>query len=225
MGHFYQSGVSEGVSTPWYASFWEFCAAYFNERFGPDWYLSPEQSLLLAAENTVVPTQAIIYSPRGTNNTIQLLFGTSLFDLKQPETLSSRDMVVREGLRLFSPEAALIRVPEAFFARFPTEAQIVLASVHHASDVLRRLLDGGHSVVAGRLAGAFRRIGHPGIADEFLTTMRSAGYDVREKDPFVAQQTFGILSQSVLRSLGELRRFGTECETPLWRCSHTAGPS
>ena len=189
-------GVSEGVSTPWYASFWEFCAAYFNERFGPDWYLSPEQSLLLAAENTVVPTQAIIYSPRGTNNTIQLLFGTSLFDLKQPETLSSRDMVVREGLRLFSPEAALIRVPEAFFARFPTEAQIVLASVHHASDVLRRLLDGGHSVVAGRLAGAFRRIGHPGIADEFLTTMRSAGYDVREKDPFVAQQTFGILSQS-----------------------------
>src|SRR5271155_485215 len=50
----------EGDSTPWYASFWEFCARYCNERFGDDWHLSPEQSLLLHAENTVIPTQVIV---------------------------------------------------------------------------------------------------------------------------------------------------------------------
>ena len=42
-----------GDTTPWFASFWEFCAAYCTARFGPDWHLSPEQSLLLHAENTV----------------------------------------------------------------------------------------------------------------------------------------------------------------------------
>jgi hypothetical protein len=31
-------------TTPWYASFWEFCARYCGERFGEDWHLSPEQS-------------------------------------------------------------------------------------------------------------------------------------------------------------------------------------
>src|ERR1700691_6462073 len=57
-----------GDSTPWYASFWEFCARYCDERFGDEWYLSPEQSLLLHGERTVIPDQVVINSPRGTNN-------------------------------------------------------------------------------------------------------------------------------------------------------------
>jgi hypothetical protein len=75
----------DGDSTPWFASFWEFCARYCNDRFYAEWYLSPEQSVLLHAENTVVPSQVIVYSPKGTNNKIALLFGTSLYDLKQPK--------------------------------------------------------------------------------------------------------------------------------------------
>jgi len=30
-----------GESTAWYASFWGFCAAYLQERFGTNWSLSP----------------------------------------------------------------------------------------------------------------------------------------------------------------------------------------
>src|ERR1700694_5270203 len=69
-------GTAQGDSTPWYASFWEFCARYCDTRFGNAWHLSPEQSLLLHAENTVIPNQVVIYSTRGTNNTVKLLFGT-----------------------------------------------------------------------------------------------------------------------------------------------------
>ena len=43
-------GAQAGDSTPWFASFWEFCAQYCKERFGGEWHLSPEQSLLLHAE-------------------------------------------------------------------------------------------------------------------------------------------------------------------------------
>src|SRR5271170_1888696 len=114
----------EGDSTPWYASFWEFCARYCNERFGDDWHLSPEQSLLLHAENTVIPTQVIVYTPRGTNNVVKLLFGTSLYDLKQADMPQSADVAVRDGLRIFTPGGALLRVPPAFFARHPIEAQV-----------------------------------------------------------------------------------------------------
>ena len=35
-----------GESSPWYASFWGFCAAYLKKRFGTNWSLSPEQSLM-----------------------------------------------------------------------------------------------------------------------------------------------------------------------------------
>src|ERR1019366_1952786 len=145
-----------GDSTPWYASFWEFCARYCNERFGDEWHLSPEQSLFLHAQNTVIPKQVVVYSPRGTNHTMKLLFGTSLYDLKQQEVPSMSDMSVKDGLRLFSPAAALVKVTEGFFVRKPIETQVVLASMPDAADVLRLLLNGGHSAKAGQIAGAFR---------------------------------------------------------------------
>src|SRR5260370_12931923 len=84
-------------STPWYASFWEFCARYCNERFGDEWHLSPEQSILLYAENTVIPIQVVVYSPKATNHRTELLFGTSLYDLKHADMPAAADGLVRHG--------------------------------------------------------------------------------------------------------------------------------
>jgi hypothetical protein len=56
--------------------------------------------------------------------------------------------------------------------------------VRDASDVLERLLEGGHSIIAGRLAGAIRNIGRERMAGDIITTMRAAGYSVRVEDPF-----------------------------------------
>ena len=180
-----------GDTTPWFASFWEFCAAYCTARFGQDWHLSPEQSLILNAENTVIPQQVTIHTSRGANNTVELLFGTSLYDLRKDDMPADADLAEWNGIRLFVPEAALVRVPAAFFARHPVEAQIVLSSVRDAADILGRLLDGSHSVIAGRLAGAFRRINLDDLADEILIVMKRAGYDVREADPFEPKQALG----------------------------------
>ena len=192
-------------STPWHASFWEFCARYCDVRFGAEWHLSPEQSLLLHAENTVIPSQVIINSPRGTNNNINLLFGTSLYDLKVAQMPREADLTERDGLRMFSPAAALVRGSETFFNRNPIETRVALASMRDASELLRRLLDGGHSVVAGRLAGALRRIGCPALADEIVTTMKTAGYDVRENDPFAPRQAMGPLPAVAPLLVGRLR--------------------
>ena len=195
----------EGDSTPWYASFWEFCASYCQDRFGGAWHLSPEQSLLLHAQNTVIPKQMVVYSPKGTNHTMSLLFGTSLYDLKQPEVPSAADVSVEDGLRLYSPAAALVKAPEAFFARNPIETQVVLVGIRDASDVLRHLLDGGRSAKAGQLAGAFRRIGRPQFANEIVKTMKSAGYDVREFDPFAPEQSVSVLPPAASPIVGRMQ--------------------
>jgi fido (protein-threonine AMPylation protein) len=192
-------------STPWYASFWEFCGHYCNDRFGEEWHLSPEQSLLLHAENTVTPTQVVVYSPRGTNHTMDLLFGTSLYDLKQTEMPAAADLSMRSGLRLLSPAAALVKAPGAFFSRNPIETQVVLASLADASDVLRHLLNGGRTVKAGQIAGAFRRIGRVQIADEIVSTMKTADYDVRETDPFAPEQRFGALPVAISPIVGRIQ--------------------
>jgi hypothetical protein len=179
-----------GESTPWHASFWEFCARYCDERFGDQWHLSPEQSVFLHGERTVIPDQLVVHSPKATNNDINLLFGTTLYDLKVAEMPATAALTVRDGLRLFSPAAALVRVPESFFQLYPIETQVVMASLADASDLLRLLLNGGHSAKAGYLAKAFRQTGRSDFADEILRAMKGAGYDVRESSPFEAGHIF-----------------------------------
>lgn len=172
-----------GDSTAWYASFWNFCAAYLTERFGEKWSLSPEQSLLLHGGNRAVPRQLLVRAERARNKVTALAHGTSIFEVRArlPEP---HQVNVVDGLRLFRLPAALIASAPRTYQQNPTDARAALAQIRDASQVLPLLLGGGHSAVAGRLAGAFRNIGRERIADQILEAMRAAGYKVMEDDPF-----------------------------------------
>jgi hypothetical protein len=178
-----------GESTTWYASFWDFCSAYLAMRFDEAWSLSPEQSLFIHTGNWAVPRQLLVRSPRARNKATGLAHDTSLLEVRAPLPSKERQVFV-DGLRLFSLSAALVAVGPGLFTQNVTEARTALAMVRDASDVLTVLLSGGHSVVAGRLAGAFRNIGRNKIADEIIQAMRAAGYDVRERDPFDSPAPF-----------------------------------
>ena len=193
---------ARGESTTWYASFWDFCSAYLTVRFNERWSLSPEQSLFIHTGNRAVPRQLLVRSPRARNKVTALAHDTSLLEVRAPLPSKGREVIV-DGLRLFSLPAALVAVGPGLFTRNVTEARTALAMARDASDVLTVLLSGGHSVVAGRLAGAFRNIGRNRIADEIIQTMRAAGYNVRESDPFDSPAPFAhpprALSPYVIR--------------------------
>ena len=182
---------ARGESTAWYASSWRFCAAYLEERFGAEWCLSPEQSLSLHAGNRTVPRQLLVRSPGARNKVTKLPHGTSLLDVRAalPE---AADLEVKEGLRVFSSESALIECSPNYFSNNSTDARTVLSMIRDGSGLLARLLEGGHTVIAGRLAGAFRNVGRDRIADEIVKTMSAASYNVRESDPF-ADKPFLVL--------------------------------
>lgn len=177
---------SSGESTAWYTSFWGFVAGYLNDRFGAQWCLSAEQSLAIHAGDWTVPKQLLVRSPRGGNKPIALLYDTSIFDLRL-ELPVSADLEAKHGLNLMRLPAALIACSAGQFVSRPIETRAALAMIVDASDVLSGLLVGGHSKVAGRLAGGFRNIGRGQIADSILATMRAAGYTVNESDPFEDQ--------------------------------------
>ncbi len=139
------------------------------------------------------------------NNTVELFFGTSLYDLRQKDMPAAADLTEKDDLLLYTPATALLRVPDAFFGRYPIEAQVMLAATKDSSEFLSRLLEGGHSVVAGRIAGALRRVGRADAADEIVRTMKSAGYNVREVDPFKPAQAFGVLDPGTPPVVGRVR--------------------
>lgn len=176
-------GEIPGDSTAWYASFWAFCTTYLNTRFGEKWCLSPEQSLSVHAGNRAVPRQLSVRAPGARNKVTELSHGTSILEIRArlPETAR---IVEVDGLRVFSLEASLAYCQPRYFRLNPTDVRSALAIIRDASDVLALLLEGGHSTVAGRLAGAFRNIGRGKIADQILAGVRAAGFKVTEQDPF-----------------------------------------
>lgn len=182
---------TRGESTAWYASFWQFCAAYLNHLKGDDWCLSPEQSIALHTENMSVPKQLLVRATKARNNVTLLPHGTSLLDIRSTLPESSQ-ITIKNGLRLYSLPAALIGCSKQNFIQNPIDMRAALSMISDSSEVLEQLLEGGHSSISGRLAGAFRNLGRNQIADDILGTMRMAGYDVRESDPFETQSSLSF---------------------------------
>lgn len=172
-----------GESTAWYASFWGFCAAYLGDRFKQNWCLSPEQSLFLHAGNWTVPRQLLVRTPKGGNKPTDLPHGTSIFDVRASLPEAGLEETIN-GLIVFSLPAALVQIGPGMFRANATDVRAALAMVQDESAILSILLNGGHSVIAGRLAGAFRNMGREKVADGILDGMKSAGYKVSETGPF-----------------------------------------
>ncbi|MDX1561490.1 MAG: Fic family protein [Gammaproteobacteria bacterium] len=193
-----------GASTAWYASFWDFCAGYLEQRFGDQWCLSAEQSLFLHTGKRTVPKQLLVRAPKGRNKPTNLPHRTSLFELRADMPAeSSREIL--GGLRIYTLPAALVHSGAGLFTDNAAEARAALAMVADSSDVLAILLAGGHSTIAGRLAGAFRNIGREKISDEILGTMKSAGYSVRETDPFDTPAPFTVSARERSPYVSRLR--------------------
>ena len=133
-----------------------------------------------------MPRQLLVWASKARNNVTALPHDTSLLDVRAsiPE---DKNIEVKDKLRIFSLPAALIACAPGSFKRSATDMRAALSMVRDASEVLDRLLEGGHSTIAGRLADAFRNIGSDRIADDIVKTMRMAGYDVRESDLFETQ--------------------------------------
>lgn len=186
-----------GESTSWYASFWAFCSSYLESRFKEDWCVSPEQSISLHTGNWTVPRQLLVRAPRGNNKPTGLIHDTSIFDIRL-ELPSAADRDIKDGVRVYKLPAALIGCSQAQFAARPTDMRAALAMVQDASGLLERLLDGGRSTIAGRLAAAFRNIGRERIADDITGVMQAAGYTISESDPFEDQSlvSFGARETS-----------------------------
>ena len=173
----------KGDSTSWYASYWNFCAHYLEERFGKDYCISAEQSLQIHAGNTTVPHQLIIRTIKGSNAITPLVHGTSLFSMKS--TLPNKaEIEIKDNIRMLDLASSLVNCTPTMFTQNPIEMRTALAMIQDSSEILKILLEGGHTKIAGRLAGAFRNIDRERIADAIVKTMKKASYDVREEDPF-----------------------------------------
>ncbi len=178
-------GESEGETTAWYASANDFIERYCEDRFGSEWCVGADHSIRIHAGNTNLPLQVVVSSPAGGNSVTTLPAGHTLLDYRAKDFPAASNLTTAGGLRTMTLEHALVRVSESFYRTYARDAQIALMGLKDGSELSRQLLAGGHSVVAGRLAGALRACGQDAIADDLVSTLRSVGHTVSETNPFV----------------------------------------
>ena len=173
-----------GDSTAWYTSMRDFVRGYADERFGENWCVNPELSLHLHTAVTRLPAQIMLQAPKGDNNIVQLPLGTSIFCYKAKDFPATELRVEAMGLRAYSLEAALVRASPQIWQTDPRTMRLALAQLQDVDDLIRILLDGEHSVIAGRLIGALEAVGRDTLGQQIYQAMRSAGYVVRPENPF-----------------------------------------
>ena len=91
----------------------------------------------------------------------------------------------------------------------------MLPMIRDASGLLARLLEGSHTVIAGRLAGAFRNIGRDRIADDIVKTMSAADYDVRETDPFTDKPSLVFRTRETSPYVNRIRLLWQKMREPV----------
>ncbi len=173
-----------GDTTAWFASYWPFLSGYLGKRFGKRYCLNAEVSLALHTGITAVPRQIIVITKEGGASKIDLPYDTSILLYTDPKNVPGNRIEVK-GLQMQPLPEALCRAGPNFFRGRPREAEIALAIVRDPGELLTFLLSAdGYPAAAGRIAGAYRFLGKPGFAERIVTTMKRAGYAVRESNPF-----------------------------------------
>jgi hypothetical protein len=106
--------VQKGSSTSWYFSFWSFIRQYLTERYDEGYCLSPEASIKIHTDSTVIPKQLIAITKKKGVQNLPLPFNTSLLMYQDRKNFPDQ-RVKKNGLWIMDLPAALCRVSPAFF--------------------------------------------------------------------------------------------------------------
>ena len=175
---------NEGDTTAWYASFWAFVSGYLGKRFGKRYCLNPEASLMLHTGNTTVPRQVTCVTIDSGTSKVDLPFDTSLLVYPDKNRVPNARVEV-QGMQVWPVAEALCLVGPSFFVNNPREAEIALATIRHASELLPTLLAGDKMVTAaGRLAAAFEFVKRPDEAEHIQKAFAKFKITLKLVNPF-----------------------------------------
>ena len=183
----------QGETTQWYASYWHFVRDYLAGRYGDNYCLSPESSLDFWLDQNNVPKQLMVVGGEGGNTKVDLPHETSILAWNGPV---EPEREVQQGIQVLPLAIALCRVSPAFFSRHPASAEIVMRMADPAL-VARYVLDGGKSVIAGRMVGAYRFLGDESAAETIAAGFNIKGERLRESNPFTIERP--LLGHQMMR--------------------------
>ncbi|MDP1613799.1 MAG: Fic family protein [Sulfuritalea sp.] len=202
--------AAPGDTTPFFANYWEYLASYLSERFGSDYCLTAEHSLLRQAHHNVVPKQLNVMLAVKQSQIQELAFGHSVALYPGGKSFPpAEDQETLMGVRCMSAPYCLVMLNPRYFKDYAREVQIVMGKIEDPSAIAAQV-DVNATGVA-RLVAAYRRIGRNDFAEDILRQlsglkaqlqwrlMPAGGRDVETKttlavddDPFAGEPVYQL---------------------------------
>lgn len=181
-----------GDTTPFFANFWEYLTRYLSERFGPDYCLTAEHSLLRHAQYNVIPKTVNVLLAVNQSQVQPLAFGHTVALFPGKSTFPTPDQQVAiHGLRCMTIPHCLVNLPPRHFTAYGREVQIVMAQMQDPG-ALAALVDVNRAGLS-RILSAYRQIGRGDFADSVLDQLKGLGIPLRSDDmPFDATPVFAL---------------------------------
>lgn len=181
-----------GDTTPFYANYWEYLGGYLAERFGTEYCLTAEHSLLRHAQHNVVPKQVNVMLAVSQSQVQELAFGHSVVLYPGGKSFpASVDQESLMGIRCMSAPYCLVMLNPRYFKEYAREVQIVMGKVIDPS-AIAAMVDINAAGVA-RLVSAYRRIGRTAFADDIVKQLAGLKTTLNiEGDPFAGEPVYQL---------------------------------
>ena len=186
-----------GDITPFLANFWAYLGKYLGERFGENYCLTAEHSLLRHAQHNVVPQQVNVMLALEQSQIQPLAYEHSLVLYPGKKSFPHPEHTVRlNGLRCMSLAYCLVMLTPRAFQSNTQDVQIVLSTLHDPAAIA--VLVNANTAGVVRVVSAMRWIGREDFADAVVNQLTGLGVALpAELDPFQGQ---------ALHKLGEVAR-------------------
>lgn len=173
-----------GDTTPFYANFWEYLSTYLEDRFGSDYRLNAEQSVMRHAFCNTVPCQVSVMVRRKMSQMQPLVHGHSI--AIYPDTEVDGASVLLGGLRCMPLMESLVKTPPRTYRQNPKEIQIALATLDDPA-ALATMVDANATGVA-RVLAALESVGRHLLASEVRRQLEGVGITLPKVDnPFATE--------------------------------------
>lgn len=181
-----------GDTTPFYANFWEYLARYLSDRFGADYCLTAEQSLLRHAQYNVIPPTVNVMLAVNQSQVQDLAFGhtVALYPGRGGFPAPAHQHML-EGLRCMSLPYCLVNLPPRYFTAHAREVQIAMAQMNDPG-ALAVLVDVNRAGLA-RLLSGYRQVGRIDFVDAVLNQLKGLNIQIRTDDhSFDAESVYSL---------------------------------
>lgn len=176
--------AEQGDTTPFYANFWEYLASYLGERFGTDYCLTAEHSLLRHAQYNVIPQTVNVALAVNQSQLQDLAYGHKLFLYPgRGGYPSASAQTLVQGLRCMTMASCLVGLAPRYYAVHGREVQIVMAQLQDPA-ALAALVDVSRAGLQ-RVLSAYRQVGRGDFADAVLDQLKAFGITLKtDEQPF-----------------------------------------